>query len=104
MNLIKIIDRETGEEKVGALNLDANDGNRILSCTFEEYAPPDQPRVTEIPDDNLPDYKYVDGEYVYDPLPQPEPPEPEPEPSGDDYVKYDELAEAIRGGVNSYGE
>lgn len=76
MNLIKIVDRETGEEKVGALNLDENDGNRILSCTFEEFAPPDQPRVMEMPDDDLTQYRYVDGEYIYDPLPQPEPPEP----------------------------
>ena len=29
--------------------------------------------------------------------------EPEPEPSGSDYVTYDELAEAIKEGVNSYG-
>lgn len=28
---------------------------------------------------------------------------PEPEPSGSDYVTYDELAEAIKEGVNSYG-
>ena len=32
---------------------------------------------------------------------QPEP-EPEPEPTGD-YVTYDELANAIREGVNTYG-
>ena len=76
MNLIPITDPSTGEEKVGALNLDAEDGNRILSCTFDEYAPPDQPRVTQIPDDNINDYKYVDGEYVYDPLPQSEPKAP----------------------------
>lgn len=84
MNLIKIIDRETGEEKIGALNLDANDGNRILSCTFEEFAPPDQPRVTEIPDDDVTKYKYVDGEYIYDP--RPEPPEPEPTETTDDIL------------------
>lgn len=83
MNLIKLIDKKTGEEKVGALNLDAQDGNRILSCTFEEYAPPDQPRVAEIPDDNLNDYKYIDGEYIYDPLPQPE---PEPVETADDVL------------------
>lgn len=100
MNLIKIVDRETGEEKVGALNLDVNDGNRILSCTFEEFAPPDQPRVTEMPDDDLTQYRYVDGEYVYDPRPQPEPPEPTP---AGEYATYDEMAEAIREGVNSYG-
>ena len=29
--------------------------------------------------------------------------EPEPEPSGNDYVTYEELANAIREGVNSYG-
>ena len=57
-----------------ALNID--DDGRILSATYDQYAPPEQPRVTELPDGNLPDYKYVDGEYVYDPLPQPEPPEP----------------------------
>lgn len=84
MNLIPITDPSTGEEKVGALNLDAEDGNRILSCTFDEYAPPDQPRVTRIPDDNIADYKYVDGEYVYDPLPAP--PEPEPVETADDVL------------------
>lgn len=31
-------------------------------------------------------------------------PEPEPEPSGNDYVTYDELANAIKEGVNSYGK
>ena len=30
--------------------------------------------------------------------------EPEPEPSGNDYVTYDELAKAIKEGVNSYGK
>lgn len=29
--------------------------------------------------------------------------EPEPEPSGNDYVTYEELANAIKEGVNSYG-
>lgn len=29
---------------------------------------------------------------------------PEPEPSGNDYVTYDELAKAIKEGVNSYGK
>lgn len=30
-------------------------------------------------------------------------PEPEPEPSGDNYATWDELANAIKEGVNSYG-
>ena len=29
--------------------------------------------------------------------------EPEPEPSGNDYVTYEELANAIKEGVNTYG-
>ena len=82
MNLIPITDPATGEEKIGALNL-AEDG-RILSCTYDEYAPENQPRVTQIPDDNIADYKYVDGEYVYDPLPAP--PEPEPVETADNVL------------------
>jgi hypothetical protein len=27
--------------------------------------------VDTLPEGNLPDYRYVDGEYVYDPLPRP---------------------------------
>lgn len=83
-----------------ALNLD--DDGRILSATYDKYGAEGQPRVTELPEGNIADYKYIDGEYVYDPLPAPPEP-PEPEPQGE-YVTYDELAEAIREGVNSYGE
>lgn len=82
MNLIPIKDPSTGEEKIGALNL-AEDG-RVLSCTYSEYAPENQPRVTQIPDDNIADYKYIDGEYVHDPLPAP--PEPEPVETADDVL------------------
>lgn len=59
-----------------ALNLDEN--NRILSATFDEFAPQDQPRVEELPQGNIADYKYIDNEFVYDTLPQPKPPEPQP--------------------------
>ena len=83
------------ENKLYALNL-ADDG-RILSATEDKYGAEGQPRVATLPSDDLYDYKYIDGEFVYDPLPQPEP-EPAPE-----YVTYDELAAAIREGVNSYG-
>lgn len=34
------------------------------------------PIVEELPEGNLPDYLYVDGQYVCDPLPEPEQPEP----------------------------
>lgn len=64
-----------------ALNLD-EDG-RILSATYETYAVSSMPLVETLPDGDITDYKYIDGSYIYDPLPKPEPPEPE-EPTGDD--------------------
>lgn len=84
------------ENKLYALNL-AEDG-RVLSATEDQYGAEGQPRVETLPEDDIYDYKYIDGEFVYDPLPAP--PEPEPAP---EYVTYDELAEAIREGVNRYG-
>lgn len=53
-----------------ALNL--GEHNRILSVTFDELAPAEQPRVETLPDGNVADYKYENGKYVYDPLPKPE--------------------------------
>lgn len=85
-----------------ALNLDPED-NRVLSATEDKYGAEGQPRVDHLPDDDISDYRFIDGEFVYDPLPKPPEPEPEPEPSGGDYVTYDELAKAIKEGVNSYG-
>lgn len=61
-----------------ALNL-AEDG-RILSATYPEYAPEDAVVVDALPDDDIADYLYIDGEFVYDPLPVPEEPEPGPTP------------------------
>lgn len=60
-----------------ALNLDKDDGNRILSATYASYAPKDAVLVEELPEGNMADYRYVEGEYIYDPLPEPETPEPE---------------------------
>ena len=57
-----------------ALNL--AEYNRILSATFEEYATADMPKVDTLPDGDITDYLYVDGQYVYEPLPEPEPKEP----------------------------
>lgn len=94
------------------LNLD-ND-NRILSIwkQIKGTSYNDMPIVDERPEDivgegatekekDASNYKYIDGEYVYDPLPEPEPIEPEPTT---EYATYDELAAAIREGVNSYGQ
>lgn len=64
-----------------ALNL-ADDG-RILSATYSQYAPENAVIVDALPDGDISDYLYIDGKYVYDPLPEPE--EPEPTPSPDDY-------------------
>lgn len=50
-----------------ALNL-AEDG-RILSVTYAEYASADAALVDELPDGNVADYRYANGEYVYDQLP-----------------------------------
>lgn len=65
-----------------ALNL-ADDG-RILSVTYEQYAAPGQPIVDTLPEGDVNDWKFVGGQYVYDPLPVP--PEPTPEPSADDIL------------------
>lgn len=59
-----------------ALNL--ADDDRVLSATYDKYAPAHQPRVDYLPEGSLPDYKYMDGEYIYDPLPEPEQLEPQP--------------------------
>ena len=50
-----------------ALNL-AEDG-RILSATYEKYAPEDAVLVDELPEGNVADYRYVDGAFVHDPIP-----------------------------------
>lgn len=54
------------------------------------------PIVDTLPEGNLPDYFYINGEYVYDPLPEPEQPEPVEEPS-----VWDELDAAYKEGVDS---
>lgn len=66
-----------------ALNL-AED-NRILSATFEEYATADMPKVDTLPDGDITDYLYVDGQYVYEPLPEPGPAPTEPTADEEDW-------------------
>ena len=53
-----------------ALNV-AEDG-RILSATYEECAPAGAVAVEQLPEGDIADYLYIDGQYVYDPLPVPE--------------------------------
>lgn len=49
-----------------ALNL-AKDG-RILSVTYEKYAPRDAVLVENLPDGDISDYRYVGGKFVHDPI------------------------------------
>lgn len=68
-----------------ALNLDTN--NRILSaCVVLDNGNYDgMPIVDTLPNDDISDYKYIDGEYVYESLPMPE--EPEEKPSQLDIIE-----------------
>ena len=50
-----------------ALNL--SDDGRILSATHEEYATDGMVLVDELPEGNVADYLYIDGQYVHDPIP-----------------------------------
>lgn len=50
-----------------ALNL--SDDYRVLSVTYEEYAPVDAVLVESLPEGDTVDYRYVDGEFIYEPLP-----------------------------------
>lgn len=66
-----------------ALNL-ADDGRILSACEVLPNGNYDgMPIVDTLPEGNIADYLYIDGKYVYDPLPAPE--EPEPTPSPDDY-------------------
>lgn len=53
-----------------ALNL--SDDGRVLSATFEQYAAEDAVIVDALPDGDISEYCYIDGEFVHDPLPAPE--------------------------------
>lgn len=64
-----------------ALNLDAD--GRILSATYESYAVAGMPIVNTLPDNNIADYKYINGEFIYEPLPEPIQPQ---EPTTEDII------------------
>ena len=52
------------------LNL-AEDG-RVLSAAFTEHVAPGAPVVDELPEGDISDYRYVNGEFIYDPIHRPE--------------------------------
>lgn len=53
-----------------ALNI--GDDGRVLSATTASMAPSGAAFAYTLPDGNIYDYRYVAGEYIYDPLPKPE--------------------------------
>lgn len=61
-----------------ALNL--SDDNRILSACVVlpngKYY--EMPIVDSLPEGNLSDHLYIDGDFIHDPLPEPEPEDPQP--------------------------
>ena len=59
-----------------ALNLDTD--NRILSACVCLEGIEYENVVETLPDGDISDYKYVDGKYIYEPLPEPEPKPTEP--------------------------
>ena len=51
-----------------ALNLDSE--NRVLSASPLECAPINATPVDSLPSGDIADYLYIDGEYIYNPLPK----------------------------------
>ena len=49
-----------------ALNL--SEDYRVLSVTFEKYAPQDAIKVDELPEGNIADYKFINNEFIYEPI------------------------------------
>ena len=45
------------------------DDNRVLSVTYPQFTSGDAVTVDELPQGDISDYRYIDGEFVYDPLP-----------------------------------
>lgn len=60
--------------------LKISEDSRILSAwvIIDGQSYDNMPIVDTLPDGDVSDYKFIDNEYVYDPLPKPEPEPPEP--------------------------
>lgn len=74
-----------------ALNL--GESGRVLSATLPEYAQPGADMVVTLPDGDISDYRYVDGEFIHDPLPKQE--EETPAPSQLDRVEAQVMYTAL---------
>lgn len=69
-----------------------DEDNRIVSALPQRYAQKDAIIADKLPDGNLHDYLYIDGEYVYDP--KPIPPAPDPQPTQEERIA--ELEEELK--------
>lgn len=58
------------EKVIYALNLDKD--CRILSATYDQFAPKEWPRVDHLPKGDVTDYLYKNEKYIYMPLPKEE--------------------------------
>lgn len=81
-----------------ALNIDKTT-NRILSATFEKYAPVDAIKVESLPEGNLNDWLYYNNDFYYSPI-EKEEVEDTATVSIEDKI-WAEMAAAVRQGVNS---
>ena len=72
------VDDKRKEKTMSGFALNLGEDGRVLSANYAEYAPTDAVLVENIPQGNLSDYRYQDGDFVYDPLPEPEPVTEEP--------------------------
>ena len=51
-----------------ALNMEKETG-RVLSATFAEFAGEDMPLVKSLPEGDITEYLFINGEYIHSPLP-----------------------------------
>lgn len=82
-----------------ALNI-VKETSRILSAcvVLPQGSYTGMPVVDTIPEGNIPDYRYENNEYIYDPLPEPEPEESVPSDSERINVLEKQM-NALMGGV-----
>ena len=78
-----------------ALNID-KETSRVLSATYPQYATDDMPVVETLPEGNISDYLYLDGEFVCEPTSKEE---PEQTPSDFEQLRADVDYIAIMTGV-----
>lgn len=81
-----------------ALNV-AEDSRILSACVVLPKGDYDgMPIVEELPEGDITEYRYIDGEFFHDPLPEPD---PEPEDPQQENSVWDELDLAYQEGVDS---